>query len=69
MIVVHNYKSFTFTFKHLADTFIQSVLQMRRAIEAGELTIGQKDASDVTVVYSIAVYVMFYVFIYKIDKE
>ncbi len=25
---------FTFTFNHLADTFIQSDLQMRRAIEA-----------------------------------
>jgi len=29
----------TFTLNHLADTFIQSDLQMRRAIEAIKLTI------------------------------
>jgi len=34
----------TFTFNHLADVFIQSDLQMRRAIEASKQTIGQQNA-------------------------
>ena len=39
--------TFTFTFIHLADAFIQSDLQMR-TIEAVKLTVGQQYASDIT---------------------
>ena len=40
-------KTFTFTFIHLADAFIQSDLQMR-TIEAVKLTVGQQYASAMT---------------------
>jgi len=47
-IIINIHFHLTFTFDHLADAFIQSDLQKRRAIEAIKLTIGQQYARAAT---------------------
>ncbi len=42
------YSTFTFTFNHLADAFIQSDVQMRRTIEAIRQSREQQYASAMT---------------------
>jgi hypothetical protein len=54
--------TFTFTFIHLADAFIQSDLQMR-TIEAVKLTVGQQYVSAITPLSLILVQFFFFFFL------